>query len=160
MFRIMKRGSCFFGQRVSSCPFTSSVYLRRGKADDSEPKGPFCGLAWSVGLKEWGNNKGHPQRTGGLGVAKIWTNPGEVKGLGPRQCNCGDVMKKIANAPSYSCTISIHYTARTGVSPPCSELSARLLSLTGMKMDGRENHMLLTQNERDSTAFNGRRDQI
>lgn len=36
--------SLFFGQRVSSCPFTSSMYLRKDKAGDSEPKGPFCRL--------------------------------------------------------------------------------------------------------------------
>lgn len=90
-------------------------------------------------------------------MAKIWTNPGEVKGLGPRQCNCDDVMKKkIANAPSYPCTISIHYTERAGISPPRIEQSARLLS-HGDENGWQGNHMFFTQNDRDSTAFTSRR---
>lgn len=97
-------------------------------------------------------------------MAKIWTNPGEVKGLGPRRCNCGDVMnnhpqkKKIANAPSSPCTVSIHYTARVWNKSASQRLVRPPPPARGWKrMTGKPYGLLLffTEYERDSTAFKG-----
>lgn len=123
-FRIMKKGGCcFFDQRIKL-----SVHIQRlfkeGYRRWLWAKGSVLRAAWSVGLKRVGGNKGHPQTIGGLGVAKIWTNPDEVKGLGPRQCNCGDVMKKKGEKKDRNCTLlsmhnlSIHYSERAGINPP------------------------------------------
>lgn len=94
-------------------------------------------------------------------MVKIWTNPGEVKGLGPRQCNRDDVMKKkIANCtllsmhdhhPLYGARWNKSASHRAACTPPLTQ---------GMEMDGGGETMCVffsTQNENDSTAFTSRR---
>lgn len=121
MFRIIKTGACFSTRRVSGCPCASSVLLRRDKDEDSEPKGPFCGLRGRSMWKEWGPS---PKAIGGKGWSKYGPTP--VRSKARDCCNLISMMSwKIQSrirAP-FPRRIAIRYKVCAGISPPCIERS-------------------------------------